>query len=221
MNFPDTLLADAWYWGGWLIWLPLLVRAVLRAPWRGPGGSARLNLWLGLIVALLLIWSIKAGIKPGLSLHLLGATVLTLSFGPWLAFIALSLVLAGVTLNDGAGWASYGLNALVMAGWSVFLAYRLFRLVDRFLPRHFFIYIFVNGFFGSALMVLGVGVGACLLLALAGAYPAAYLLDEYLPYFVLLGFSEAWLSGMTMTLLVVYFPGWVATFDDSRYLAGK
>jgi len=60
-----------------------------------------------------------------------------------------------------------------------------------------------------------------LFLALAGAYPWDYLINEYFPYFLLLGFSEAWLSGMAMTLFVVYRPEWVITFDDSRYLADK
>jgi uncharacterized membrane protein len=29
------------------------------------------------------------------------------------------------------------------------------------------------------------------------------------------------LSGMLMTLFVIYRPNWVATFDDSSYLANK
>jgi uncharacterized membrane protein len=221
VNLPDSLLAEGWYWAAWVLWSPLFARAVWRAPWSVFKDSSRFNLWLGLIVGLTLMWSLKAGVKPGLTLHLLGATAMTLSFGPQLAFIALNLVLAAVMVNEGGGAASFALNALLLAGWGVFLSDRIYRIVDRFLPRHFFIYIFVNGFFGSAATVIGVGAAASSLMVLAGAYPAAYLLEEYLPYFLLLGFSEAWLSGMAMTLLVVYFPGWVATFDDSRYLAGK
>lgn len=221
MNLPDSLLAEGWYWAAWVLWSPLFARAVWRAPWSVFKDSSRFNLWLGLIVGLTLMWSLKAGVKPGLTLHLLGATAMTLSFGPQLAFIALNLVLAAVMVNEGGGAASFALNALLLAGWGVFLSDRIYRIVDRFLPRHFFIYIFVNGFFGSAATVIGVGAAASSLMVLAEAYPAAYLLEEYLPYFLLLGFSEAWLSGMAMTLLVVYFPGWVATFDDSRYLAGK
>ncbi len=221
MNLPDTLLDEGWYWAAWLLWIPLTARLIWRAPWAALRDSPRFNLWLGLIVGLCVIWSLKAGIKPGLSLHLLGASVLTLSFGPALAFIGLCVVLAAVTLNAGDSWGSFALNALLMGGCGVLFADRIFKLADRCLPRHFFVYVFVNGFFGAALTVFGVGVVACLLLALAGAYSVDYLVEEYLPYYLLLGFSEAWLSGMAMTLLIVYFPGWVATFDDSRYLAGK
>ena len=65
------------------------------------------------------------------------------------------------------------------------------------------------------------GVAAACLLAMAGAYEWDYLASEYLPFLILLGFSEAWLSGMLMTLFVIYRPGWVVTFDDSIYLANK
>lgn len=183
--------------------------------------SERLNVWLGMIVLLTLIWSLKAGVKPGLSLHLLGATVFTLSFGPHLAFIGLSLVLFGISLNGEAGYLAFGLNALLMAGVGVLLSQAIYRSVFRFLPRHFFVYIFANGFFGSALTVFGVGLVAAIVLAIAGAYEWSYLATEYLPYFLLIGFSEAWLSGMMMTLFVIYRPNWVATFDDSSYLANK
>ncbi|MBP5998640.1 MAG: energy-coupling factor ABC transporter permease [Azonexus sp.] len=221
MNLPDTLLGEEWYWAAWAVWLPLFARSLLKAPWGRLRDSEQLNVWLGMIVLLTLIWSLKAGVKPGLSMHLLGATVFTLSFGPHLAFVGLSLVLLGITLNGAGGFLAYAINALLMAGVSVWLSQAMYRLVVGFLPRHFFVYIFVNGFFAAALTVIGVGMVATLLLVVAGAYPLDYLAAEYLPYFLLLGFSEAWLSGMVMTLFVVYRPAWVGTFDDASYLANK
>ena len=59
------------------------------------------------------------------------------------------------------------------------------------------------------------------MLALSGAYSAEFLWSEYLPFFLLLGFSEAWISGAVITLMVVYRPDWVAAFDDRRYLLDK
>jgi uncharacterized membrane protein len=55
----------------------------------------QLNVWLGTVVLLILVWSMKAGVKPGLNMHLLGATIFTLMFGRQLAVIGFSLVLAG------------------------------------------------------------------------------------------------------------------------------
>mgnify|MGYP000468103602 CR=1 FL=1 len=174
-----------------------------------------------MIVLLTLIWSLKAGVKPGLSMHLLGASVFTLCFGPALAFIGLSMVLLGITLNGAAGGFAFALNSLLVGGFGVLFSQYFYQAVRRFLPRHFFVYIFANGFFGAALTIIGVGFCATLLLAVAGAYQLEYLMGEYLPYFLLLAFSEAWLSGMLMTLFVVYRPGWVATFDDATYLGNK
>jgi uncharacterized membrane protein len=50
-------------------------------------------------------------------------------------------------------------------------------------------------------------------------YPAPTLLDDYLPYYFLLGFAEAWLNGALITLMVVYAPHWVGSFDDRHYLS--
>lgn len=221
MNLTDTLLGEGWYWAAWLLWLPLFANAIRRAPWKRLQDSDQLNVWLGMIVLLTLIWSMKAGVKPGLAMHLVGATVFTLSFGPHLAFLGLSLVMAGVTLNGAGGIFAYGANALLTAGVGVLCSQLFYRFVAQALPRHFFVYIFVNCFFGAAVSLFGIALASLSFLGLAGAYGWDYLFGEYLPYFLLLGFSEAWLSGMVMTLFVVYRPHWVATFDDSRYLNDK
>ncbi len=221
MNLPDTLLGEEWYWAAWVVWLLFFARSVWRAPWGRLKDSEQLNLWLGMIVLLTLIWSLKAGVKPGLGFHLLGATVFTLSCGPHLAFVGLSLVTAGITLNGAGGPLAFAANALLLGGLGVAFSQGFYRFLSPLLPRHFFVYIFVNGFFGSALTIVGVGFSVTLFLAVTGVYEWEYLISEYFPYFFLLAFSEAWLSGMVMTLFVVYRPNWVITFDDSRYLADK
>lgn len=214
-------MGEGWYWAAWIVWLLFFAHSLLRAPWGRLKDSELFNVWLGMIVLLTLVWSLKAGVKPGLNFHLLGATVFTLCFGPHLAFVGLSLVTLGVTLNGAAGPFAYAANALLLAGLSVALSQFFFRVLSAALPRHFFVYIFVNGFLGAALTIVGVGFAATVLLAMVGAYEWGYLISEYFPYFVLLAFAEAWLSGMMMTLFVVYRPQWVVSFDDSRYLANK
>ena len=221
MNLPDGLLGANWILLSWGLFVWLALVAVRRAPWRVLADSARLNAFLATIVALMVLWHLQAGVKPGLSLHLLGATVFTLCFGWALAFIGLCLVLVGVGLNGFSGWQTFAVNALLMAGVGVAVSTLVHRLVDRLLPSHLFIYIFGKGFFASALAVISVGTVACGLLALAGTYDSEYLLAEYLPYFLLLGFSEAWLSGMMATLFAVYRPELLADFDDSHFLGPK
>lgn len=221
MNIPDNLVGEGWYWAAWAVWSLLFARTVWHAPWGRLKDGEHLNVWLGMVVLLTFVWSLKAGVKPGLSMHLLGATVFTLCFGRQLAFVGLSAVLAGITINGASGHFAYALNALLLIAVSVLSSHLFLVVVQRLLPRHFFVYIFVNGFIGAAITVLCVGLVATVFLGLSEAYDFDYLTTEYLPYFILLGFSEAWLSGMVMTLFVVYRPDWVVTFDDSLYLAKK
>ena len=221
MNLPDNLLGEAWYWAAWAAWGACFARSLFRAPWGRLKDPELLNVWLGMIVLLALVWSLQAGVKPGLSLHLVGAMVFTLSFGPQLAFVGLSLVSLGIVLNGGGDPFAYAINTLLTGGVGVLSAQVIHRVARHCLPPHFFIYIFISGFFGAGLSVIGVGFATSSLLAMAGVYEWDYLAAEYLPYCLLLGFSEAWLSGMLMTLFVIYRPGWVATFDDSSYLANK
>ena len=221
MNLPDGLIDGYWTVLAWCLFAIAASLAARRAPWHVLTDSRRLNAFLAMIVGLILLWHLKAVIKPGLALHLLGATVFTLCFGWALAFIGLCAVLAGVTLNRAAGFEAFAVNALLMAGVGVLTSHWLHRLVDRVLPRHLFVYIFCKGFFASALAVMAVGVVSCMLLVLAGAYDSDYLTSEYLPYFLLLGFSEAWLSGMLSTLFAVYRPELLADFEDAQFFGRR
>lgn len=191
------------------------------APWGRLKDSSQLNLLLGFAVGLTLVWSLKAGVKPGLSLHMLGAMVAALTFGAQLGMLVLGLALTGICLNGAIEWQAWPINFVLMCVVPVFVASRIHALIERFLPAHFFIFIFVTGFVGAAVTVIIQGIVVSGALVLAGAYTTDFLLSEYLPFFLLLGFAEAWISGAVVTLLVVYRPGWVSTFDDRRYLNGK
>ncbi len=221
MNFAAELFPAAWQWTAALVAAAGAVWAMRTGPWETLLRPARLNLWLGMGVLFALLWSMKAGIYAGLNLHLLGAMLATLVFGPQLGAGVLALALVAVTLNGGAQWRMLPLNWLAMGLAPVLIAHVFASLVERFLPRHFFIFIFVIAFFGSAITAICQGVLASALLVAAGAYTFEFLAQNYLPYFLLLGFAEAWLSGVVVTLMVVYQPGWVARFDDRLYLWNK
>jgi uncharacterized membrane protein len=192
--------------------------AALRSPWRRLADPAQQHVFFGAIVFLFGLWLIKAGVRPGLDLHFVGATALTLMFGPQLALVAVSVVLAASTLAGAGAWSGYGLSVLAVAAVPVAVSHAVFRAADRRLPNHLFVYVFANGFFGAALAVLASGTAICLVLTLAGVYDWAYLGREYLPYFILLGWGEALMTGMAVTLMVVYRPQWIPSFDDARYL---
>jgi uncharacterized membrane protein len=225
MNFPDHLFGAAWVFGAYAVFLPVAAWCLWTAPWRRLADSGQLNVWLGTIVGLMLMWSMKAAVRPGMNMHLLGATMFTLMFGRQLAILGLTAVLAAVTFNTAdsgnIGWTAFALNALAMIVVPVMLAWLIQRVVERWLPPHFFVYVFVMTFFGAALNTVLTGLAATSLLAVAGIYPMDLLFGDFFLSYILLAFAEAWLTGAAITLMIVYYPHWVVSFDDQRYLWKK
>jgi len=218
MNLPANLLPTEWLWAGNVLYA-LVALAVLRgAPWRRLIGPTTSHLFLGTCVVLMVMWSLRAGIRPGLNFHLLGATLMTLMFGGWPAVLGISVVLLAITLYGMSGWESYGLNALLMGAWPALVSWTVYRLALRFLPRHLFVYIFVCGFFGAALAMAATGVASAAVFVLSGTYGFDSILSEYLPYFLLMVFPEAILTGSAVALLAVYRPEWIWTYDERTTL---
>ncbi|MCB5186608.1 energy-coupling factor ABC transporter permease [Methylobacillus caricis] len=218
MNLPDYLIPAAWQWPANILALVLLAYAVTKAPWKHLADPGLQHVFLGSIVTLLVIWNIKAGIKPGLDIHLLGATVLCLMFRWQLALVAMATIFLSNAAFSMTGWHALGINFLIMAVIPVAFSYNVFRLVDSKLPNHLVIYIFVCGFFCAGVTINVCGLSAVLALVGMEAYPGAYLLSNYLPYYILIGWSEALLTGMAVTLMTAFRPQWLMTFSDKRYL---
>jgi uncharacterized membrane protein len=221
MNFSDEILPAALVVSGHLVYWPVLLFAALRAPWWHLKDSESLHVLLGAAVAVLVLWMIQAGVASGIKLHLLGATILTLMFGWQFAILSLTLVLLGTTLNGSGGWLAFGINGLLLAVLPVVASWWIYRLVDRYLPNHFFIYVFGCAFFGGAFSIGIVGSATIAVLALSDVYPIDYLLEHYLVFYVLMLFPEAFITGALMTILVAYRPQWVSSFSDERYLKNK
>jgi uncharacterized membrane protein len=221
MNKEASVFTDNWNAMGWagvaiLLWFAWRSGDLARLK-----DSARLNLFLGVAVGLMVMWQIRTGVKPGLSFHLLGASFATLMFGFWRGWLAASLAALAAVLTGKASLAGLGLESLLFCAMPAAVTHHLYRLIDRRLPNHFFIYVLANGFFGAALAIGTAALAATAVLALSGAYALSYLLENYTPYFVLLAWSEALTTGMGATLMAVYKPEWLETFDDERYIKNK
>ena len=92
-----------------------LLLIVWRLPLAWLKQAQNQHLLLGATVAVLLIWAFRAGISPGLSIHFLGVTSLTLIFGWRLALLSLAVVCVGMVLAGKETWASLGIVYLVSA----------------------------------------------------------------------------------------------------------
>lgn len=220
MSIPAELLPPGLVWLLAAIVLALLAGAAWRAPWRRLTDGEQSHVWLGAIVALALLWSIAGGVGASVRIHLLGATIATLMFGPALGFVTLALAGAAVTAATAAPWATYPAHVLLSAAVPVGVTWAMLRLAEAKLPPNYFIYIFVVAFLGGALAMTAAGLADATLVALI-APGTAYAGEDLLPMLLMLGFGEGTLSGMLVSLMVVYRPTWVATFSDARYLARR
>ena len=208
---------------GWiaLFYGLILLKALHLAPWRRLRDSEQLHVFLGACVLLLILWSMRAPVQPGLTYHLLGVTALTLMFGWSLGVIGSSLVLLGITLNGKLGWDVFALNAFLTGVLPVTLTQVVLVVTRSLLPRNFFIYVLGNGFLTAGFVASLSGGLALWLLALSGAYSWLELRENLLPYFPLMFLPEAVINGWVMTVLVAYRPHWISSFSDEHYINGK
>ena len=220
MDLLSTQIPATWLVATWVAAAALLVLIALRAFWPLFADPQDRTVFLGACITVFLLWRIRAGVLPGLSLHLLGATALTLMFRPLLALLATAVVAAGAALAT-RQHAAFALNWLIMGAFPVMVSWITHRAVTRWLPANPFVYFFLNAFANAAFSMLAVGALASLVVLALGLYPAAYLVNEYLPFYLLMAWGEAFLTGALVTLMVVWKPEWIATFNDARYLARR
>lgn len=222
MNLPDGLLPPLLVWGGLLALVPVLGLAVRHAPWRALAARPeRISLFLGAIVALVLLWSMRADVTPGLSLHFLGITALTLIVGWSLALVVGTLAYTGYVLVGMAGWEGLGIGVLVSVLLPATLTQLLLYVARYTLPPNFFIYIFVNAFAAAILSALTVGMVTAGLFWAAGLYSWDQLVHNYIRMMPLLALPEGVVNGMVMTALALVAPHWVLSFDEDFYFKGR
>jgi len=196
-----------------------LALAAFSAPWRvWLSDRGRQWVWLASLGVLVALWSMKAGITPGLSLRFLLVTSLTLMHGWQLAVIGGALALAVLNVVGLAAWAAFGADLLCVVIVPAAVTAWLHELVHARLPHNYFIYFFLTVFLGSAVAYNLAGLARVALLAASGSLDAAHVGPEYFAVLPLMSFGEAFVNGMVMAMMVVYRPTWVMSFDDRLYL---
>jgi len=197
-----------------------LALAAVSAPWRiWLDDRERQWVWLVSLGVLVGVWSMNAGITPGLSLRFLLVTALTLMHGWQLAVIGGALALAVLNVVGVAAWSSFGADLLCVVIVPAVVTAQLHELVHARLPHNYFIYFFVTTFLGAALAFNLAGLLRVGLIAASGTLAATHVGPEYFAILPLMSFGEAVVNGTIIGMAVVYCPRWVMSFDDRLYLA--
>lgn len=221
MEFSGELFPTSWLWVSGALYALLMSRVLSWADWKRLADRGQLNVFLGAVVCVLLIWTLRTEVQPGFSWHLSGMVALTLMFGWSLAILAGSLTLFAATVAGLNDWPGLAPSALVFIVLPATLTQVVLGLTRAYLPKHYFVYVFINAFFAGGLVSVLVALTATGLLLAAGAYSMQQMSDSYLLFLPLMFFPEAVLNGWLISIMVGFKPHWVASFRDDEYLHGK
>lgn len=178
------------------------------------------NAFFGSVVFLLVLWALRTELQVGLHWHVSGMVFFTLMWGWSLALVGGALALLGEVLAGLSDWTALAPNLWLQVVLPASLTMVVLGLTRAWLPKHFFVFVFVNAFFCGGLMAAVLALAAALLLFLSGAYPWASLGNEFLVLIPLMVFPEAFINGGITTVLVGLRPQWVSSFRDEEYIDG-
>lgn len=219
MSFSEGLLSSYWLIGCAFIYFCALIAAFRSAPW-GIISQNRIlqHMLFGATALLMVLWSMRAGVSPGLGIHFLGMTVMTLVFGWDLAVLAASLALIGMAVIGKESWDGLFVNGVCSVLLPVLTTYLIYWYVEKRLLKNFFVFLFVCGFIGAGIATAVSGLATSMVLVLDGVYDLDKIYHEYIRYLPLIMFPEGLLNGIFLTGMLVFHPDWVRTFDAKGYI---
>ncbi|MGQ4877099.1 energy-coupling factor ABC transporter permease [Billgrantia sp. LNSP4103-1] len=223
MSLAEPILAFWLLAACGLLSLAVLCMALAQRPWRELMADRGLqHRWMAACVSVILLWQLRAQSVEWLTLHLMLTALMTLIFKAPLALLTNLLANVALVALGKVGWPLLGVNILITGVIPVAILVFVWRLVDRYLPDNVMLFLFLCGFFGTALATLGTGLAGLGLVMLGATDPeAVHQAREYALFLPLLMPSEAFITGMLLSVLMIYHPDWVATFDPHRYIDTK
>mgnify|MGYP003683273711 CR=1 FL=1 len=214
--------------GSWPYWGPAglmsfmaLMALIVKAPWRQLiDRSERQHLLLLSIFVLGVFWLLEVKIVGAVSIHPLLMMSLVMVFGLEIGIVAGSLALLLTTFLQGRDLISlvmpWAFN-VVLAGFS---AHWVLKIITRLPTSNLFIYMLGGGFFGAMITVQVMAASQWLYIAILGPEPLLVIASDYYYLSLLMMFPEGFINGAIITMMTVFKPGLVRSFDDQRYLDG-
>ncbi|HLV76592.1 MAG TPA: energy-coupling factor ABC transporter permease [Marinobacter sp.] len=218
MGMTDNILSTGLWLFTALLFGLVLIAALRAVDWRAfRTDNATQHTLFGAAVVLGFVWQLRAGISPGLAIHIFGITVITLMLGWALAVFSGLLALVITVITGREPLVMFAANGLVTVMVPALVSHGIMLWERRRNFRNFFAYIFFCGFFGAGLSVAASGLLMCLLLWTSGVYSLDTLVHEYLRYLPLFMFPEGFVNGVFVTGLMVFHPDRLSTLDPRRY----
>lgn len=218
MGMTENLLSTSQWIITIILFLAILVRALRSIDWQVFRRDETLqHTFFGVAVVLGFLWHLRAGISPGLSIHIFGITLVTLMLGWALAVLAGLLALVITVITGQEPLLMFAANGLVTVMVPALVSHGIMLWERRRNFRNFFAYIFFCGFFGAGISVAMAGTVMCLMLWTSGVYTFGELVHEYVRYLPLFMIPEGFANGAFVTGLMVLHPDRLTTLDQRRY----
>lgn len=218
MGMTENLLSTSQWIITLLLFLVILVRAVRSIDWPAlRKDNALQHSFFGAAVVLGFFWQLRAGISPGLAIHIFGITVITLMLGWALAVLAGLLALVITVITGREPLIMFAANGLITVMVPAIVSHGIMLWERRRDFRNFFAYIFFCGFFGAGISVAAAGTVMCLMLWTSGVYTFDQLVHEYIRYLPLFMIPEGFVNGTFVTGLMVFHPDRLTTLNQRRY----
>ncbi|HKM36362.1 MAG TPA: energy-coupling factor ABC transporter permease [Thiopseudomonas sp.] len=215
----SMLLNETTLFWSWLLYGPILLYAIWRAPWVELfSDNRRQHLLFGTVFVLCILWLVRRDFPSGLSFHFIGMTAVTLLLDWPLAILAGFIAQLALLALGKQELSVLGVNGMLLIILPVFIAHCCARAIERLQPENLFMYIFFSGFFPAALTAALCIISGTLLLWSSGIYELPSEFGDFLGMILLVSFPEAFINGMAVTAFVVFKPEWLETFNYSRYL---
>lgn len=219
MGLTPDLLSAGWLWLMNLLMLTAFLTAAYSADWAllAVERPFQHSLFASTLL-LVLLWQLRAGLSPGLTIHVFGMTAVTLTLGWAFAILAGIVALIFTVILGREALVMLGVNGVITVVVPVLVSYGIVLWERGRGFRLFFAYLFFCGFFGAGVAVAVAGLSMVGLLWLADVYSWEVLVHEYVRYLPLIMLPEAFINGVVVTGLMVFHPQRLVTLEESRYL---
>lgn len=218
MDFISPFTPESVSWIFNLLAFFVFIYLITRVEWLNIKHTGILNIWMLAVFFIALLWMMRAHLHSGMNIHLSGATLMALMFGWRLGVLGMSLVCVLISLwGNSLPW-NLGISFFVYACFSISFCYLFFMIIEAYLPRNLYIFLFVTSFLGAAINLIVTCTVSLFILGWQSIFPWSVLFNEYMPFYSLLSFAEAFMTCGLITILIVYRPEWVYTFRDEKYL---
>lgn len=208
MHIPDGFISTQTY-------LPAL--ALCGVLWAGARRkialeSEKLPFIAGVSAISFTLMLIALPLPGGTSVHLSGVAIVSLLFGPWVSFVAISMVLLIAALLFGEGGiTAYSVNVLSMAAAGSFSAYYIYKALRRWERVALFAAGWISVVAPAAAVALALGIQP--LIASDGGRPLYFPFGLHVTFgaivgpHLLLGILEALVTMMAVRYLKGRFSG--------------